>query len=106
MSVHRSSAFDSAKKLRHMPIAFVSAGCLEGTVKEKPVAPTVLGQTYEYRFATPGVTQSTKSYIQALCISISASTSEPSRHRCPRPDDNPQPFPGSFCGFDLFRCLL
>ncbi|OAF99807.1 uncharacterized protein CC84DRAFT_1191148 [Paraphaeosphaeria sporulosa] len=36
MSSHRSSAFDSTKKLRHMPIAFVSAGCLEGTVKEKP----------------------------------------------------------------------
>ncbi|KAL5387034.1 hypothetical protein PMIN04_011504 [Paraphaeosphaeria minitans] len=36
MSSHRSSALDSTKKLRHMPIAFVSAGCLEGTVKEKP----------------------------------------------------------------------
>ncbi|KAK3207294.1 hypothetical protein GRF29_103g455078 [Pseudopithomyces chartarum] len=38
MSSHRSPAFDSAKKLRHMPIAFVSAGCLEGTVKEKEPA--------------------------------------------------------------------
>lgn len=36
MSSHRSAAFDSTKKLRHMPIAFVSAGCLVGTVKERP----------------------------------------------------------------------
>jgi hypothetical protein len=58
MSVHRSSAYDSAKKLRHMPVAFVSAGCLEGTVKEKPsVVPTALGRKLEYCFATPGVTQ-------------------------------------------------
>lgn len=35
MSNHRSSAFDSSKRLRHMPVAFVSAGRLEGTVKEK-----------------------------------------------------------------------
>lgn len=44
MSNHRSSAFDSTQKLRHMPIAFVSAGCLEGTVRERdpplePLAP-------------------------------------------------------------------
>ncbi|KAF1977138.1 hypothetical protein BU23DRAFT_454211, partial [Bimuria novae-zelandiae CBS 107.79] len=49
MSNHRSSAFDSSKRLRHMPVAFVSAGCLEGTVNKKeeekgsqpePVAPS------------------------------------------------------------------
>jgi hypothetical protein len=34
MSKHRSSAFDAGKKLRHLKIEFVSAGCLEGTIKE------------------------------------------------------------------------
>ncbi|KAL5121197.1 squalene synthetase-like protein, partial [Pleosporales sp. CAS-2024a] len=34
MSNHRSTAFDIAKKLRQMPIQFVSAGHLEGTIKE------------------------------------------------------------------------
>lgn len=35
MQGHRSMAFDSSKKLRHMPIAFVSAGSLEGTIPER-----------------------------------------------------------------------
>ncbi|KAH7394101.1 hypothetical protein DE146DRAFT_679373 [Phaeosphaeria sp. MPI-PUGE-AT-0046c] len=34
-SSHRSAAFDSGKKLRHLPIHFVSAGHLEGTIKEQ-----------------------------------------------------------------------
>lgn len=41
-SSHRSAAFDSGKKLRHLPIQFVSAGHLEGTIKEQmppPVPP-------------------------------------------------------------------
>ncbi|KAJ4291202.1 squalene synthetase-like protein [Kalmusia sp. IMI 367209] len=38
MSSHRSAAFDTSKRLRHMPVTFVSAGCLEGTVQEKPAA--------------------------------------------------------------------
>jgi hypothetical protein len=35
-SSHRSTAFEAGKKLRHMPIQFVSAGQLEGTIKERP----------------------------------------------------------------------
>ncbi|KAF2641346.1 hypothetical protein P280DRAFT_468978 [Massarina eburnea CBS 473.64] len=38
-SNHRTAAFDSGKKLRHMPIAFVSAGLLQGTLEDKPAAP-------------------------------------------------------------------
>jgi hypothetical protein len=33
-SGHRSTAFAAGKKLRHMPISFISAGCLEGTIKD------------------------------------------------------------------------
>ncbi|KAH7085553.1 hypothetical protein BKA63DRAFT_459137 [Paraphoma chrysanthemicola] len=33
-SNHRSAAFDASKKLRHLPVQFVSAGHLEGTIKE------------------------------------------------------------------------
>lgn len=32
---HRKSAFESGKKLRDMPVEFVSAGMLEGTIKER-----------------------------------------------------------------------
>ncbi|KAF2685804.1 hypothetical protein K458DRAFT_300352 [Lentithecium fluviatile CBS 122367] len=39
-SGHRSTAFDAGKKLRRMPITFVSAGLLEGTIKE--MAPKVV----------------------------------------------------------------
>ncbi|KAF2788744.1 hypothetical protein K505DRAFT_254785 [Melanomma pulvis-pyrius CBS 109.77] len=35
MSSHRSNAFEPGKQLRHLKIEFVSAGCLEGTIKEK-----------------------------------------------------------------------
>ncbi|CAI6338939.1 unnamed protein product [Periconia digitata] len=38
-SNHRTTAFDSSKKLRNMPIAFVSAGFLEGTLEKKSVPP-------------------------------------------------------------------
>ncbi|KAF1920421.1 hypothetical protein BDU57DRAFT_487146 [Ampelomyces quisqualis] len=37
-SSHRSAAFASGKKLRDMPIQFVSAGHLEGTIKKQPQA--------------------------------------------------------------------
>ncbi|KAH7095206.1 hypothetical protein FB567DRAFT_511980 [Paraphoma chrysanthemicola] len=33
-SSHRSAAFDASKKLRHLPVQFVSAGHLEGTIKQ------------------------------------------------------------------------
>lgn len=35
MSNHRSSAFESSTKLRHLPVAFVSAGCLLGSIPDK-----------------------------------------------------------------------
>jgi hypothetical protein len=35
MSNHRTAAFEAGKKLRHMPIQFISAGRLEGTIKER-----------------------------------------------------------------------
>jgi hypothetical protein len=38
-SGHRSTAFDAGKKLRHLPISFVSAGCLEGTIKDQVAEP-------------------------------------------------------------------
>jgi len=38
-SGHRSTAFEAGKKLRHLPISFVSAGCLEGTITEKVAMP-------------------------------------------------------------------
>ncbi|KAL6705260.1 squalene synthetase-like protein [Coniothyrium glycines] len=39
MSNHRTAAFEAGKKLRHMPVHFISAGHLEGTIKErKPAA--------------------------------------------------------------------
>ncbi|KAH8727246.1 hypothetical protein GQ44DRAFT_612474 [Phaeosphaeriaceae sp. PMI808] len=43
-SSHRTTAFDSSKKLRQMPIQFVSAGHLEGTIKDDllPVQPAEL----------------------------------------------------------------
>jgi hypothetical protein len=34
VSSHRTTAFEAGKKLRHLPIQFVSAGHLEGTLKE------------------------------------------------------------------------
>jgi hypothetical protein len=34
-SSHRTTAFESGKRLRHLPIQFVSAGHLEGTIKER-----------------------------------------------------------------------
>ncbi|KAF2845997.1 hypothetical protein T440DRAFT_492948 [Plenodomus tracheiphilus IPT5] len=36
MSSHRTAAYEAGKKLRHMPIQFISAGRLEGTIKERP----------------------------------------------------------------------
>lgn len=36
MSSHRTAAYEAGKKLRHMPIQFISAGCLQGTIKERP----------------------------------------------------------------------
>ncbi|KAI4691718.1 hypothetical protein J4E81_007245 [Alternaria sp. BMP 2799] len=42
MSSHRTAAFEAGKKLRHMPIEFISAGHLEGTLKKlTPDAETV-----------------------------------------------------------------
>lgn len=41
MSSHRTAAFEAGKKLRNMPIQFVSAGRLEGTINERPAAPVV-----------------------------------------------------------------
>jgi hypothetical protein len=35
VSAHRTTAFEAGKKLRHLPIQFVSAGHLEGTLKER-----------------------------------------------------------------------
>jgi hypothetical protein len=35
VSNHRSAAFEAGKNLRHMPIHFISAGHLEGTLKDK-----------------------------------------------------------------------
>ncbi|KAF2129991.1 hypothetical protein P153DRAFT_289709 [Dothidotthia symphoricarpi CBS 119687] len=35
MSSHRTTAYESGRKLRDMPIQFVSAGHLEGTIKER-----------------------------------------------------------------------
>lgn len=32
---HRKNAFEAGKKLRNMPVEFVSAGLLEGTIKER-----------------------------------------------------------------------
>jgi len=41
MSSHRTAAFEAGKKLRHMPIEFISAGHLEGTLEKlKPDAET------------------------------------------------------------------
>lgn len=37
MSNHRTAAFETGKKLRQMPIQFVSAGQLEGTLKKNPL---------------------------------------------------------------------
>ncbi|KAF1956570.1 hypothetical protein CC80DRAFT_525411 [Byssothecium circinans] len=46
-SGHRSNAFMSGKQLRNLPIAFVSAGLLQGTIEEKPpsIEPTVPSST-------------------------------------------------------------
>lgn len=35
MSTHRSKAFDADRKLRYLPVVFVSAGLLQGTIEEK-----------------------------------------------------------------------
>ncbi|CAO2656199.1 Nn.00g050020.m01.CDS01 [Neocucurbitaria sp. VM-36] len=35
MSNHRTAAFEAGKKLRHMPVQFVSAGHLQGTIEER-----------------------------------------------------------------------
>ena len=68
MSNHRSSAFDSSKRLRHMPVAFVSAGHLEGTVKERdlqlespavPASPPVLSPPSRSPVATEALAQMT-----------------------------------------------
>ncbi|KAF2444169.1 hypothetical protein P171DRAFT_432238 [Karstenula rhodostoma CBS 690.94] len=64
MSSHRSAAFDSTKKLRHMPIAFVSAGCLEGTVKEKPPIESTHGAT----MATPTPTPTPESPVATAAL--------------------------------------
>ncbi|KAF2623464.1 hypothetical protein BU25DRAFT_179519 [Macroventuria anomochaeta] len=45
---HRKNAFESGKKLRDMPVHFVSAGLLEGTIKEREkVTVTVTGSGSE-----------------------------------------------------------
>jgi len=38
---HRTTAYSTGKKLRDMPIEFVSAGQLEGTIKKKPLPESV-----------------------------------------------------------------
>ncbi|KAF1843811.1 uncharacterized protein K460DRAFT_342403 [Cucurbitaria berberidis CBS 394.84] len=64
MSNHRTAAFEAGKKLRHMPIHFVSAGRLEGTIKEPMPIPALdlaeLGS--ENESTTPSSPASTSSH--------------------------------------------
>jgi hypothetical protein len=78
MSKHRSSAFDAGKKLRHLKIEFVSAGCLEGTIKEK--MPALPEQTTEdhAESASPAVDSNAMASMTIRSPSPAPSTSSSS----------------------------
>ncbi|KAI8939740.1 hypothetical protein NX059_003485 [Plenodomus lindquistii] len=52
MSSHRTGAYETGKKLRHMPIHFISAGRLPGTIKEPTSTPTLTADPAEVESAS------------------------------------------------------
>ena len=83
MSGHRNSAFEAGKKLRDIPIEFVSAGLLEGTIKErKPLSVHELGSESDDESVAPSSSLSvsppdtTKAMAQMTIRSPSPAASE------------------------------
>jgi hypothetical protein len=65
VSAHRTTAFEAGKKLRHLPIQFVSAGHLEGTLQERlPSAESV--SESEHNSPAPSSPSSTHENTDAM----------------------------------------
>lgn len=56
---HRKNAFESGKKLRDMPVQFVSAGLLEGTIKEREQVNAESGSESDDESVAPSTSSST-----------------------------------------------
>lgn len=68
---HRKNAFEAGKKLRNMPVEFVSAGMLEGTIKDK--------EKQEVKAAVPD--SGSESDGESIAPSTSSSMSPPDNTR-------------------------
>ena len=68
---HRKNAFEAGKKLRNMPVEFVSAGMLEGTIKDK--------EQQEMKAAVPD--SGSESDDESIAPSTSSSMSPPDNTR-------------------------
>jgi hypothetical protein len=68
---HRKNAFEAGKKLRNMPVEFVSAGMLEGTIKDK--------EKQEVKAAVPD--SGSESDDESIAPSTSSSMSPPDNTR-------------------------
>jgi hypothetical protein len=66
MSNHRTPAFETGKKLRQMPIQFVSAGHLEGTIKEHLLPAQPAESESEDDSPTPSSLSSTQETTDAM----------------------------------------
>lgn len=76
-SSHRTGAYDAGKKLRNLPIQFVSAGQLEGTIKERPRP--VQSSDSESKSATPSSPSSTQENTDAMAhMAIRSPSPDPS----------------------------
>ncbi|KAF2025029.1 hypothetical protein EK21DRAFT_104228 [Setomelanomma holmii] len=65
-SSHRSNAFEAGKKLRHHPIQFVSAGHLEGTIKEDLLREKLIQSLSDDDSPAPSSISSTQDNTEAM----------------------------------------
>jgi hypothetical protein len=65
-SNHRTTAFEAGKKLRHLPIQFVSAGHLEGTIKDRLLPVDPVESVSEDDSPTPSSPSSTQDNTNAM----------------------------------------
>lgn len=68
MSNHRTTAFEAGKKLRHIPIQFVSAGHLVGTINEHSCPNTTRCSTPSCSPSSPASTHDTTRAIGQMAI--------------------------------------
>jgi hypothetical protein len=65
-SSHRTTAYEAGKKLRHMPIQFVSAGQLEGTIKDRPLVAEPAEPTSDSESPAPSSPSSSQDNTDAM----------------------------------------